>query len=564
MITRQTLTDGDERLPFGQLKVRPAATDAAAADDDKKSAISDPPTMPYRSVGTVRTVPAEGDGVTTQPTQPTQPALPAQPALVDHVDRDRADAGGGAHGRIAVVEISVAGDEQPVGDSAAFRLWAGGKPPTFAYLAGAAGSGKTFLAKQWAEEVAGVELCATTGIAAINLGGTTINALLGYFDTKSLQDAYIQGSLRARLGRLWRSGVRHLVVDEVSMLDADQLTDLKRAIDEVNTKDYVLQSKAEQEWQEEFGAPEMSMMLVGDFCQLPPVKAEFAFESPEWPAFDRHTITLTEIRRQADEDFILALRAARIGDAGTVLDYFAGKLHATTDDRFEGSTLLAKNESVDRYNRLRMDRVKGREVQFASRREGEQRSEWGNPKKPPETWGIPQTLILKIGALVMILANRKIVAGTNLFEYVNGDLGEVVDVQDGGRTCLVRLQRTGGVARVQYVRREKLQPLDSGRRKELRAAGRQDAISADGKFEIIGWCEYMPIRVAFGTTVHKSQGLSLDAVQVTIGDHFFKTPGMLYVALSRARTAAGLRLVGSQRMLSERCTVHPKLVGRFL
>jgi hypothetical protein len=53
----------------------------------------------------------------------------------------------------------------------------------------------------------------------------------------------------------------------------------------------------------------------------------------------------------------------------------------------------------------------------------------------------------------------------------------------------------------------------------------------------------------------------LDKVQVNIRDHFFKSPGMLYVALSRARTAAGLRLVGSPGAIVERCTTDPRLRG---
>src|SRR5262245_46082280 len=55
-------------------------------------------------------------------------------------------------------------------------------------LFGAAGSGKTFLTKAWADDERGLVLAATTGIAAINLGGETINSILGYFDTASLQE----------------------------------------------------------------------------------------------------------------------------------------------------------------------------------------------------------------------------------------------------------------------------------------------------------------------------------------------------------------------------------------
>jgi ATP-dependent exoDNAse (exonuclease V) alpha subunit len=69
----------------------------------------------------------------------------------------------------------------------------------------------------------------------------------------------------------------------------------------------------------------------------------------------------------------------------------------------------------------------------------------------------------------------------------------------------------------------------------------------------------MPLRVAYGCTTHKSQGLTLDRVQVNLRDSFFRTPGMMYVALSRARTAAGLRIVGNQAGFVERCRIDPKV-----
>lgn len=437
-------------------------------------------------------------------------------------------------------------------------LWPAPAPP-FTYLAGAAGSGKTFAARAWADQEKGFELVATTGIAALNLGGTTINALLGYFDTKSLQDSFVNGFLAARLGKLWRAGIRRIILDEASMLSGDQLSYLVKAIEEVNGRGYVLGTRDEDE-DEDAPPPAMGLTLVGDMCQLAPVKEPYPFESPEWHRFAEHTITLTEIRRQADPAFIEALRYARRGEGHKALEFFGARLHRTTDDSFTGPTLLARNDSVDRYNWIRLNRLPGRDVLFQSNREGKQRSEWGNPDKPPNTWGVPLRLSLKIGALVMILANKRNLIGRG-FEYVNGDIGEIVDADETNRIASVKLARSGQVVEVDYVRREVLAPCDSARRKELRDQGKTELISENGKFEIVGWISYMPLRVAYASTVHKAQGLSLSHVQVNIAEAFFKTPGMVYVALSRARTAEGLRLVGTQAALIERCTADPRLKG---
>ncbi len=466
--------------------------------------------------------------------------------------------------------LLVEGDDLPTvraeRDPGDKTLWVPPVPP-FTYLAGAAGCGKTWATRAWAERDPGVLRAATTGIAAINLGGTTINSLLGYFDTKSLMDSYTTGFLTARLGKLWKAGARRIILDEVSMLDGDQLTYLVKAIEEVNGRGYVLDSADAEESGSVDGSGGMGLTLVGDFCQLPPVKAPFAFDSSEWGRFDEPgaTITLTEIRRQADPTFVDALRACRRGDGHRAIDVFGPGIARQTDDTFDGPTLLAKNEQVDRYNWIRMGKLVGeahRDLHFTSDRWGKQRSEWGSPQKPPHTWGIPPRLHLKTGCLVMVLANRSIatLAGQPpSFLYVNGDLGTVVDGSPERHTCDVQLHRTGQVVEVHYVRREVLTPLDRARRKELIALGKADLISENGKFEIEGWVDYCPLRVAYASTVHKSQGLSLDKVQVNISDPFFKTPGMVYVALSRARSLEGLRLVGSTAAFIERCVTDPRL-----
>lgn len=442
--------------------------------------------------------------------------------------------------------------------------------PTFTYLAGAAGSGKTFATKEWAERDRGLLLTASTGIAAINLGGaTTINAALGYFNTASLKDKFTLGQLTGTLGKLWKSGVTRIVIDEASMIPGEALTYLVRAVDEVNGKGYVLDAR----WEEEAGDPHLGLTLVGDPCQLGPIAdkpenpppgqrrqkrvVQYAFESVEWEQFAPHVKILTEIRRQADPAFIEALRAARRGDGAKALEFFQSRLVDRIDDTYQGATIFAKNDSVDRHNQLRLDSLKGQTIHFGSARWGKQRSEWGNPEKPPATWGIPETLVLKEGAWVMVLANsyQTEEGGGRRLVYVNGDCGEVVGTEDSA--ALVRLQRTGAVAKIAYVTREVKVPCDSVRRKELREAGEEDKI--DGKWEIVGSITYMPLRLAWASTVHRSQGLSLDRVQIDLRDGFFRTPGMVYVALSRARTVEGLRIIGNANLLIDRCRVDPKL-----
>lgn len=426
------------------------------------------------------------------------------------------------------------------------------------FLCGSAGTGKTFLARHLAASTPGTVLAATTGIASVNLGeGTTINALLGYFDTKSLMENWQRGSLAARIGKLWRAGLRRILLDEVSMLDGDQLTILSKALDELAGRGYTLDAQLADEVEDarEENQDPVALTLIGDFAQLPPVKAKFAFEVPEWATYAEATHTLTKIWRQTDLAFVTALQAARRGQPEAVIEFFRHRLVTDTDTSFNGVTLFGTNEAVERHNYYRLSRLAGEATTFASSRWGVERGDWKN---------IPAQFPLKIGALVMLLANER---APQLGEedplrrpliYANGDLGVVKEMI--GTQVYVQLQRNQKIVEVQWIARQNLKPLEPGRKKQLREEGNAHLLTEDGRSEVIGEVTYLPVRLAWASTVHKSQGLSLDTVQVNTREGFFKTPGMLYVSLSRARTAEGLRLVGTIDGLRERCTVHGKIL----
>lgn len=448
-------------------------------------------------------------------------------------------------------------------------------------LSGTAGTGKTTMARALIDSTpaGSVVLAATTGIAAVNLGeGTTINALLRYFDTASLHDAYLRGLLQTQVRRLRRTGVHRILLDEKSMLSGQQLTLIARAVREVNEgRISALEAVGAGE---DFDAPQrddelppIGLTLVGDFGQLPPVPdtdqrtgkkipIQFAFDSPEWPAFAQHTTTLTRIWRQDAQAFVQALHAVRRADVRTALEFFtADRFVDAMDPRFTGTTIFAKNDEVERWNQLRLDELPGALLTFDAARVGKQRGDWKQ---------VPDRLVLKEGALVMILANRR---QSNSDEdeqgrliYANGDLGVLEGkASDTYGGWYVRLHRTGQQVKVYPVVRQHTIPLEPGRRKELREHFGEcwtEHVTEDGKgkHEIIGTVLYMPLRAAYGATVHKTQGLTLDQVQVNIRDPFWRQPGMLFVALSRARTPEGLRLIGNQTGFVERCRIEPRVL----
>jgi len=221
------------------------------------------------------------------------------------------------------------------------------RPPACEFLCGVAGSGKTTLIRErvTADPTYGI-IGSTTGISAVNIGAVTLNSLLRFFDTKSLRDSFLQGHLTRTLHTLAKKH-RRLIVEEVSMMDGVQLDILYRALCEANR------------YKE---TEPMGLMLVGDFAQLPPVNASWAFEAACWPGFAAHVERLDYIWRQDDAMFILALNHARAGRgvaAVGILDALGVTWHSQRDLDFDGTTIVPKNDMVSRHNSMILDRMPG-------------------------------------------------------------------------------------------------------------------------------------------------------------------------------------------------------------
>jgi len=402
---------------------------------------------------------------------------------------------------------------------------------SFIFLTGAAGTGKTFaIKKQIQRDPMYAIITATTGIAAVNIGGITLNSLLGFYNYEDLYYKYKDKQIIRRLRQIKNRGYLGVVIDEASMLGSNTLDILYNCFEEVNY----------------YSAYEFHLTLVGDLLQLSPIKEDCIIKAQSWKYFKFKL--LTDVKRQTDIDFITCLNQIRLGNPEPAADYLARQnvFYNSIDKNFLGTTLFTTNKEVDEYNKFRLDLLNTKEQIYTSKIEGLASPDWKN---------IPQTITLKEGALVMLLANAYEQDDYSTYEedgdyflnssirYANGDLGICRHLSQTG--VIVELLRNNEQVLVQPIVRKYENFFNSKKR-------------------VLGRITYLPVKVAYGSTLHKSQGLTLDRVQIDINSSFLnKIQGALYVALSRARTADGLRIIGSPEQFKRRCVVNKDIVSFY-
>ena len=399
------------------------------------------------------------------------------------------------------------------------------------FLTGEPGSGKTFVTNAYVSYLkkAKVEVAVTasTGIAATHLGGRTIHSWSGIGIKKHLSardiDAIASNEWVAK--RIDRTRV--LIIDEVSMLDGDTLSSVDRVCREV--KRVALP----------FGG--LQVIFVGDFFQLPPVVSSrkdeafqrdlffeesvstFAFASRAWKEAKLLVCYLSEQHRQEDEIFLRLLSSLR-RDAVSEEDVeiLTGCQVQNTKRVPKGALkLYTHNVDVDRLNEQELGKIAGVPKTFRMTTSGKK------ALIEPLKRGClsPETLALKKDAAVMFTKNHQ--KGV----YVNGTLGVVTDFDVYSGYPVVKTHD----GRVVIA-----EPADW-------------SIEEHGK--IAATLTQIPLRLAWAMTVHKSQGMSLDAALVDLSHAFVEGQG--YVALSRVRTLKGLSLFGWNEMA---LAVHPEVL----
>ena len=376
------------------------------------------------------------------------------------------------------------------------------------FLTGAAGSGKTYVLNQyinylkWNDVM--VATTASTGIAATHLGGVTIHSYSGIGIRSTISEKDIKNILGKPYVKNKIQSTKVLLIDEISMLSASRLDMVERVFRAGKNQDLP------------FGG--VQVILCGDFFQLPPVTrdqsedARFAYDSDIWPQMNLSICYLSEQHRQASDSLTGILNQIRSGQAGEgVVDALSERYQKEVDGLATPTKLYTHNIDVDSINNKQLGTLSGNTKTFNMSSTGIK--ELCEILK--KSCLAPETLNLKVGSQVMFVKNN--------FDkgYVNGTLGEIVGFEKNSDPIVKLLNGETVVASA-----------------ETWLLQEENVVKAQ--------ISQIPLRLAWAITVHKSQGMSLDAAEIDLSKAF--VPGMGYVALSRLRTLSGLKLVGFSEM----------------
>ncbi|XP_042285961.1 ATP-dependent DNA helicase PIF1 isoform X2 [Thunnus maccoyii] len=370
------------------------------------------------------------------------------------------------------------------------------------FFTGSAGTGKSFLLKRIMGSLPPKSTFATasTGVAACHIGGTTLHNFAGIGSGSAPLEQCIELAQRPGVLQHWTS-CRHLIIDEVSMVESqffDKLESVARSV---------------RRSTEPFGG--IQLIVCGDFLQLPPVskgkeKASFCFQARSWRKVIQVNMELTEVRRQTDQSFISLLQAVRVG---RVTEEVTAKLmgsayHHIEKDGILATRLCTHKDDVELTNENKLQQLPGSVRIFEALDSDPALVKTIDAHSP-----VGRLLQLKVGAQVMLTKNLDVARG-----LVNGARGVVVAFESG-KHGLPHVRFLCGVTEV-------LKP-------------ERWVFKSGGGIHLSR--QQLPLKLAWAISIHKSQGMTLDCVEISLARVF--ESGQAYVALSRARTLEGLRVM---------------------
>ncbi len=370
------------------------------------------------------------------------------------------------------------------------------------FLTGGAGVGKTTLTRQviahYESEAKKVAKLASTGMAATLIAGQTLHSFFDLGICSDIEDLERRGkgSLKKKIQKLI-CAMDLIIIDEISMVSAPLFEMIRLRLLQAEYKGVV--------------------MLVGDFLQLPPVvrgygEVDFAFESEAWREFSFETITLSEVYRTDDRDFIKILDAIRFSQVGEAEHYYLHQLiKPIPEDLIHYTYLYGKNASATRHNEIQLGFIDSKERSYEAQ---VVRHDKNTKDTEIERFfsdaRIEKKMRLKVGAPILFTRNA--------WNYFNGERGTLIKMDE---TSLHVRKSDGIIIKLETV------SVSKTIWKEKTIKGKKELVET----ELFSVYQF-PIQLAFAITIHKSQGMSLEDLIIDTTEIF--APSQFYVAISRA------------------------------
>jgi ATP-dependent DNA helicase PIF1 len=375
------------------------------------------------------------------------------------------------------------------------------------FLTGGAGSGKSFIIREFMKtmDAKTLPILASTGAAAVLLGGRTFHSFFGLGIMEGGAEAtYSRASKDAKLLNRIKK-VEGIIIDEISMIPGDALM--------VAEKLSQLARSTTLPW----GG--MRLIAVGDFGQLPPVarfgqKRDWCFLNSVWSKTGFITCELKHNQRVQETEFLDILQNVRHGKLSERVKDFLNEHTKPHDEDHPGTRLFPRREQSELYNQKKLNEINEDEHVIDSIYLGEEKFITNLKKTAP----VVEHLKIKVGCRVLFLKNDP------QKRWVNGTRGTVTDFASDSITI-----------RKDYLGRDSTK---LGREVSVEKF-QFSMLDADGnvKASVIQF----PLALAYATTIHKSQGATLDELWCDLGALW--EPGQAYVALSRLRDSKGLHIV---------------------
>jgi ATP-dependent DNA helicase PIF1 len=426
------------------------------------------------------------------------------------------------------------------------------------FITGSAGTGKSYLLKkiiyEWNRIDKKFAITATTGIAALGIGGRTFHSFAWLTvddDDESVSAADIFNRLKKKpsLFKFYErimNDLEALIIDEVSMMSASLLSKTSDLFKMVRNN----------------GAPfgGLQLILGGDFYQLPTVnsRTKFLFQSPIFYECIRDIVVLDKVYRQKDSvftDLLGRMRTAELTEGD--IEILKSRVNADiTRFGIEPTQLYSTNKDVDRINQDKLSQIKMPDVCFErftgiTSRDMSPESKKNNLEKFERdiAHSAPQKVTLRgpsdklLGAQVMLTFNLNQDSG-----LVNGSRGVVIGFKEPGedlkpspKTVLDTDNDAVNTAYIKGLEMPLVRFLVNDEPLEVLIPYVKITRKITDAKKSWAYAWHMPLKLAWATTVHKSQGQSLDCVRANLDSTIFED-GQAYVAVSRARTLEGLTL----------------------